>query len=64
MAATYVLSVELVRVGLVAQRTRAFQTSLDVPRGFLVGVSGKQWEFTIYVFNAGFTDLPWCWRSV
>ena len=44
------------RVGLVAQRTRAFQTSLDVQRGFLVGVSHKKWESTIYVFNAGFTD--------
>ena len=44
------------RLGLVAQRTRAFQTSLDVQRGFLVGVSRKKWESTIYVFNAGFTD--------
>jgi hypothetical protein len=44
------------RVGLVAQRTRAFQTSLDVQRGFLAGVSRKKWESTIYVFNAGFTD--------
>jgi hypothetical protein len=44
------------RAGLVAQRTRAFQTSLDVQRGFLVGVSHKNWESTIYVFNAGFTD--------
>ena len=44
------------RAGLVAQRTRAFQTSLDVQRGFLVGVSRKKWESTIYVFNAGFTD--------
>jgi hypothetical protein len=44
------------RAGLVAQRTRAFHTSLDVQRGFLVGVSRKKWESTIYVFNAGFTD--------
>jgi hypothetical protein len=44
------------RAGLVAQRTRAFHTSLDVQRGFLAGVSGKKWESTIYVFNAGFTD--------
>jgi hypothetical protein len=27
-----------------------------VQRGFLVGVSRKKWESTIYVFNAGFTD--------
>ncbi len=39
------------RVGAVAQHTKAFQTSLDVQRGFLVVVSHKQWEFTTYVFN-------------
>ena len=39
------------RVGAVAQHIKAFQTSLDVQRGFLVGVSHKQWEFTTYVFN-------------
>jgi hypothetical protein len=44
------------RVGAVAQRTKAFQTSLDVQRGFLIGVSHKQLEFTTYVFNAGWTD--------
>jgi hypothetical protein len=44
------------QVGLVAERTRAFQTSLDVQRGFLVGVTHKNWESTVYVFNVGFTD--------
>ncbi|MGB8886467.1 MAG: hypothetical protein WCC87_07065 [Candidatus Korobacteraceae bacterium] len=44
------------RVGLVAEHTKAFHTSLDAQRGFLVGVSHKKWEFTTYVFNAGFTD--------
>jgi hypothetical protein len=44
------------QVGLVAERTRAFQTSLDVQRGFLVGVTHKDWASTVYVFNAGFTD--------
>jgi hypothetical protein len=44
------------QVGLVAERTRAFQTSLDVQRGFLVGVTHKDWESTVYVFNTGFTD--------
>ncbi len=48
--------VDWFRVGLVAQHTRAFQTSLDVQRGFLVGVSHKKWEFTTYIFNAGFTE--------
>jgi hypothetical protein len=44
------------QLGLVAQRTRAFQTSLDVQRGFLVGISRTKWESTVYIFNAGFTD--------
>jgi len=43
-------------VGLVAQHIKAFHTSLDVQRGFLVGVSHKKLEFTTYIFNAGFTD--------
>ena len=48
--------VDWFRVGLVAQRTKAFHTSLDTQRGFLVGVSHKRWEFTSYIFNGGFTD--------
>jgi hypothetical protein len=43
-------------MGLVAQHTKAFHTSLDVQRGFLVGVSHKKVEFTTYIFNAGWTD--------
>jgi hypothetical protein len=42
--------------GLVAQRTRAYQTPLDVQRGFSVGFSFKRADFTTYVFNAGWTD--------
>ena len=38
-------------VGFVAQHTKAYHTSLDTQRGFLVGVSYKQVEFTTYVFN-------------
>jgi hypothetical protein len=48
--------VDWFRVGAVAQRTKLFHTSLDVQRGFLVGVSHKQAEFTTYVFNAGWSD--------
>jgi hypothetical protein len=39
------------RVGGVAQHSKAFQTSLDVQRGFFVGVNHNQWEVTTYVFN-------------
>ena len=44
------------RMGLVAQHAKAFHTSLDVQRGFLVDVSHKKVEFTTYIFNAGWTD--------
>jgi hypothetical protein len=44
------------RVGLVAQRTKAYQTSLDIQRGILIGLSHKKVNFTTYIFNAGWTD--------
>jgi hypothetical protein len=47
---TYSL-LDWLKVGLVAQRTKAYHTSLDTQRGFLVGVSHKKLEFTTYVFN-------------
>jgi hypothetical protein len=48
--------VDWFRTGLVAQRTRAYQTPLDVQRGFLAGVSHKRVDFTTYIFNPGLTD--------
>jgi hypothetical protein len=42
--------------GLVAQRTRAYHTSLDVQRGFSVGVVHNRIDFTVYTLNAGWTD--------
>lgn len=48
--------VEWFRTGAVAQRTAAFQTAVDVQRGFLLGVSHKKWEFTTSIFNPGITD--------
>jgi hypothetical protein len=47
---------EWLRAGLVMQRTKAYQTDLDIQRGFLVGVSFKRIELTTYVFNLGWTD--------
>jgi len=43
-------------VGLVAQRTKAYHTNLDVQRGILLGFSRKRFDFTTYIFNAGWTD--------
>jgi hypothetical protein len=51
---TYSLK-DWLRLGLVAQRSKAFQTKLDTQRGFLVGFNHKKAEFTTYIFNAGWT---------
>jgi hypothetical protein len=40
-------------VGLASQRTRAYQTSLDVQRGFFVGFTYKTLSLNVYVFNPG-----------
>ena len=50
---------EWLKVGAVAQQTKAYQTEVDFQRGFLVGVSHKDkvsertLGFTTYVFNPG-----------
>lgn len=43
--------VDWFRFGLVGQRTRAYQTDVDIQRGLLVGFSCKKMDFTTYVFN-------------
>lgn len=48
--------VDWFHAGLVSQRTRAYQTRLDVQRGFSAGFAYKRADFTTYVFNAGWTD--------
>jgi hypothetical protein len=42
--------------GVSAQRTRLYQTELDIQRGVLVGAGLKQWELTTYLYNPGFDD--------
>lgn len=39
------------RVGLVGQRTRAYETELDIQRGLLAGLSYRRLTITGYVFN-------------
>jgi hypothetical protein len=43
--------VDWFRFGVVGQRTRAYQTDVDIQRGLLVGVSYKDVDVTTYVFN-------------
>jgi hypothetical protein len=42
--------------GISAQRTRSYQTELDLQRGLLIGVGFKNWELTTYAYNLGFED--------
>ncbi|MBK8289875.1 MAG: hypothetical protein IPK96_01915 [Flammeovirgaceae bacterium] len=42
--------------GLSGQRTRLYQTDLDIQRGLLIGGGLKQWELTSYLYNIGFDD--------
>ncbi len=46
---------EWFRTGLVIQRTRAYESSLEVQRGFLVAFSWRAIELGAYVFNLGWT---------
>jgi len=47
---------EWLRAGLVAQRTRVYQTERDLQRGLLVGFSFRKLEGTLYAFNPGSDD--------
>jgi len=44
------------RFGLASQRTRVYQTPLDVQRGFFAGVTYRRLDFSTYVFNVGWTQ--------
>ena len=44
------------RAGIVVQRTKAYQTELDIQRGVLAGFSYKRADFAVYVLNLGWTD--------
>jgi hypothetical protein len=44
---------EWLHLGAVAQHTAAYHTPVNIQRGFLVGFSYKNWEYTTYVFNPG-----------
>ena len=43
--------VDWLRLGVVVQRTRAYQADVDIQRGFLVGVTCQKVDFTAYLFN-------------
>ena len=43
--------VDWLRFGFVVQRTKSYQTELDVQRGLLVGFNDQKVDFTTYLFN-------------
>ncbi len=43
-------------VGISGQRTRLYQTDLEIQRGLLVGGGYKAWELTGYLYNVGFDE--------
>lgn len=43
-------------VGISGQRTRLYQTDLDIQRGLLIGAGVKNWEVNTYLYNLGFDD--------
>ena len=45
--------VEWFKIGYVIQRTRAYQTPLDLQRGLLIGFIHKKVSFTTHVFDPG-----------
>jgi hypothetical protein len=44
------------RAGMVAQRTRVYQTERDIQRGLLLGLSHSRLEGSFYLFNPGADD--------
>jgi hypothetical protein len=51
--------VDWFRFGLVGQRTRAYQTDVDIQRGLLVGLSYRKMDFTTYIFNLDRDKPTW-----
>jgi hypothetical protein len=42
--------------GISGQRTRLYQTNLEIQRGLTVGAGWKVWELNTYAYNFGFDD--------
>lgn len=44
-------------VGISGQRTRLFQTDLEIQRGIFVGLAAGKWAFTGYTYNLGMGEV-------
>ena len=47
---------EWFRAGIAIQRTKIYQTDLDIQRGLFAGFSWKRVDVTVYALNFGWTD--------
>ena len=54
-----ILPVPWLRTGIVAQRTRVYQTPLDTQRGLFVSGTYRFLTLTLYEFNLGWTTPTW-----
>jgi len=43
--------------GISGQRTRVYQTELEIQRGMLIGAAYKNWQFTGYLYNLFSDDI-------
>ena len=50
---------EWMRVGLASQRTRVYETEVDIQRGLLLGFNGDRWSLTGYAFNPDKDDTTY-----
>jgi len=55
--------VERFRFGLVGQRTRVYETDVEIQRGLLAGLDFEQVGFTGYVLNLGWDDPTWVFSA-
>ena len=52
----YYTPVDWARVGLVSQRTKVYQTELDLQRGLFAGFAYRKVDFGAFLFNLGWTS--------
>lgn len=53
------LPVDMFRIGIVAQRTRAYDSDRDIQRGLLLGATFKRIDVTAYALNLDEGDATW-----
>lgn len=55
----YYMPSERFRFGLVGQRTRSYETEVEVNRGVLAGATAGRFEGAVYMLNLGWDEPTW-----